>query len=165
MRQEFCLTNGRGSTCPSELLLTGRACSTVWPKTQACLRIEGTALTVASLRERCSAGVGRDTKRSGVCLNHTFPCLCDRDVSDLEGGYRFPGPFIVCSWYGDRSVSKVHKTFSNSCVVPVWIEGSILSSLSTFLIKCSYISRLHRPCTALVSLSPFSKKETQNDQV
>ena len=37
----------------------------------------GTALTVASLRERCSAGVGRDTKRSGLLWVPTRVQLAD----------------------------------------------------------------------------------------
>ena len=65
------------STCPSEWSLTVRACSTFWPKTQACLEDRGTALTVPSLRERRSAGVGRDQTRSALMWVPTRVQLAD----------------------------------------------------------------------------------------
>ena len=78
---------------------------------------------------------------------------------DFEGGYRFRSPLIfsrsVClcifNLFGDRSVSKVHKTckeLSNSCVVLLWIRGSNFSSLSTFSVMCFFILRV---CTALLT--------------
>ena len=57
------LTNGERSACSSERSLTVRVCLIVWPEDARVLEDRGT-LTVASLRERCSAGVGRDQKRS-----------------------------------------------------------------------------------------------------
>ena len=45
----------------------------------------GTALTVASLRERCSAGVGRDQKRSGLMWLPTRVKLAD-GLTKLSAG-------------------------------------------------------------------------------
>ena len=71
------LTNGEWSACPSERSLTVRVCLIVWPKDARVLEDQGTALTVASLRERCSAGVGRDQKRSGFMWVPTQVLLTD----------------------------------------------------------------------------------------
>ena len=46
-------------------------------KDASVLEDRGAALTVASLRERCSAGVGRDTKRSGSMWVPTRVQLAD----------------------------------------------------------------------------------------
>ena len=45
----------------------------------------GTALTVASLREKCSAGVGRDTKRSGLMWVPTRVQLADGLTKSCAG--------------------------------------------------------------------------------
>ena len=45
----------------------------------------GTALTVASLRERCSAGVGRDQKRSGLMWEPTRVQLADGLTKSCAG--------------------------------------------------------------------------------
>ena len=53
--------------CPSELLLTESLFDCL-VRDASVPEDRGTALTVASLRGRCSAEVGRDTKRSGFSL-------------------------------------------------------------------------------------------------
>ena len=51
---------------PTRVITDSKSLFDCLAKDASVLEERGTALTVASLRERCSAGVGRDQKRSGL---------------------------------------------------------------------------------------------------
>ena len=64
-RKRFARTNGERSTCPSERSLTVRACSTVGPKTHACLKI-GDGIDGSLPARKVFGGNGKRQKTIGT---------------------------------------------------------------------------------------------------
>ena len=72
----FCLTNGE-EHLPIRVITDCKRLLDCLAKDASVPEDRGTALTVASLRERCSAGVGRDKQRSGLMWVPTRVQLAD----------------------------------------------------------------------------------------